>query len=167
MKIHAFLSVVLFTVSLLFICGCDANNSTSADSQNESTVFSKKEKDYRAFIDLLESLNADHINKIQMLYVGGNVTTTETNDPELVVRWVDLCKQMHIVLQPGEGAIGASIVLNFIIDGEEKFLGSYMGPDVVITNDAYGKIENYEEIEEKFNALVQEMKALPESISGE
>lgn len=116
------------------------------------------ERDFVAFEAFRKNLKVESVGKLRMEYHGGMTSTIcETSDPEIISRWVDLVKRMQLTAQPGPSPEGAATVLYVIIDGTEGFLGSYIGSNVVITNAAMGKIENYDEVSEKFETLRKEM----------
>ena len=67
---------------------------------------------------------------------------------------------MRFSKRPGERLYGSSTVITVVIGNTEVFLGSFMGPDVIISNAAIGRIENYSEVEEEFEELEKAMMAL-------
>lgn len=129
----------------------------------EAPTHSKEEidRDFAEFLARIESLSADKVTTIRMEFHGGLTSSNhETNDEELIVQWIDLLRKMHFTVRSGPGPDGASAILYVLIDGDETRLGSFMGPDVIISNAAIGRIENYSEVEEEFEALEKAMMAL-------
>lgn len=140
-----------------------ACSEVSEMNRTGSPTYSQEEmeRDFSVFLGHIDSLGADEVTRLQMEYCDGLTSKVfETTDRELIVQWINLLKKSRFSVHPSDLIAGAASVLTVTINGSEVRLGSFMGPDVIISNAALGEIENYSELAEEFEALEKAMMAL-------
>ncbi len=156
-KIIALLTLIVFAACLL--CSC-AQPIADGYNQNGTT---KKELRVKAkeFTALLESLNADEVDKVE-IYFGYKKQTFSTLDKAAITKWVKLLKKIKVTVIPYFMDIGVyGYDLNVYINGKKQYLAFIQDSNHISFGDdscTMCRIDNYsDELRGEFAKLEMNM----------
>ncbi len=158
-KIIALITFIVFTACLL--CSC-AQPIADGYNQNGTT---KKELRVKAkeFTALLESLNADEIDKVEIIFRGHSGLDNErfyTVGQTSITKWVKLLKKIEFTVVPYYVIVGGfSYQLNIYINGEKQLFG-YIGDTGHIffgDDKTMCQVDNFDELRGEFAKLEMDM----------
>ena len=180
-KILFLLCILLFT-TILVACngqGSDSNYSattkagettaqieqTSSDGIDGSPKPMATEEELKAedsrFKNLIKSLNADHLTKLRMdiLDKDNKDQVFFSEDPAFIQKWVDLLKKMKTSVAQNNMMLGNyGFCLSFYEGENIVVIGSTILPYLYTTTErTMHVVENYSELEEEFNELLEQI----------
>ena len=138
-------------------------------SRPEQEVLADMDRALIEYRELIESLDAEKITRIEMEtfegvdlkeYKGGRGKVYQTTDKAQIARWVDLFQSMELTARPaGIPGGGATHMYTVYQDNTEISLKSFATSTILGSwgDVANFEIKNYDDLEEEFDSLEREM----------
>ncbi len=137
----------------------DNSNSSNISSSpvflNPSAVTKAElEKTYNDFTKLINSLNAEKIEKIEISSSFPELVPCTTTEKEIISQWVSLLKKMEITSKTFEPVNGLGYGMDVYCNGKQESIGGFMLPYIYTSsNRTMLYCENYDELKQEFEDL--------------
>ncbi len=164
------LSILLLIITIILSFGAcskpkdmQKNNSSDVTNSNFAPTDVTKaelEKTYNDFSKLINSLDANEIEKIETnFHTPGGTFSNATTDKEIISQWVSFFKKMKFSAKPYEIYVGAGYSIDMYLNDKKEFIGNFCPPVIYVQNSKTMLYwENRIELAEEFENLKAKME---------